>query len=267
LGLAKNWHQTEDAKIRISETLKRRIELGEIKKPGPAIGHFVSEETKRKIGLKSAGRMHSEETKQKMSDAKKNYVPWNKGRSASPEVKLRLQTMNIGRKHDDEYRKKLSEIVTKRVIQKGENYISKDQRDSISRAQKGVLDGPLPIEQRDKISAGVSAGVLNGKYKNHGEYAGIKMQSDAEVLFAMWCDKNKMGWKYQPTSFFVKRGRRYIPDFLLISSGEFVEVENRPRHLLPPRKIEKLDAFVNAGNILHYVNPKEFVRIENKTKW
>ena len=42
MGLVKNWNQTEDAKRRISETLKRRIALGEIKRPGFKKGHFAA---------------------------------------------------------------------------------------------------------------------------------------------------------------------------------------------------------------------------------
>ena len=49
------------------------------------IGTKHTEESKRKIGLKSIGRnkvgyfKHTEETKKKMSELRKGRTPWNKG--------------------------------------------------------------------------------------------------------------------------------------------------------------------------------------------
>lgn len=54
-----------------SETLKRKYKNGEIK-PG-----FL-------------GKKHSDKTKQKMSLAKKNYIPWNKGVTHSIETKIKI---------------------------------------------------------------------------------------------------------------------------------------------------------------------------------
>jgi len=255
MGLVKNWNQTEDAKRRISETLKRRIALGEIKRPGFKKGHFVSKETRKKIGLKSSGRKHSEESKRKMSEAKKNYVPWNKGVPADAITRKRLQTVNIGRKVSDETKKKLSKIVKVRVIKKGSDYISKDHRNAISLAQNGVSDGPLSKKHKDSISAGAALATVNGKHQCKAEYDGVKMQSAEELLFAMWLDRKKIEWEYQPIVFKVQSGVRYVPDFLLIKTGEFVEVS---RVSLQKRSKFKLDAFVSAGNILHYVSARSF---------
>lgn len=261
--MAKDWHQTEDAKKRISETLKRRIELGEIKKPGPAVGHFVSGETKRKIGLKSAERKHTDETKRKMSLAKQGYVPWNKGKPASLDVKLRLQTMNVGRKHNGEFRRKQSELVRARVIKKGKDYISQVQRQAISLAQKGVNDGPLSDDHKDKISSGVAQAVMNGKYRVTATYDGVDMSDSKEALFAMWCDEKGLRWKYQPLVFFVKPGVRYIPDFLLLDLNEFVEIGELTRQGKP----EKMKAFIKAGNVLHTVSDSSDLRkIEQRIK-
>jgi len=50
-------------------------------KPAPNRGLPHSEETKRKIGLKSLGRKQSPETIAKRSQALNGRIPWNKGKS------------------------------------------------------------------------------------------------------------------------------------------------------------------------------------------
>ena len=141
------------------------------------------------------------------------------------------------------------------MIKKGANYISQNQREAISLAQKGVKDGPLSLVQRDKISAGAALATINGKHQCRAEYDGIKMQAVEEALFAIWCDRNNIKWKYQSVIFELGDGLRYVPDFLLIESNEFVEVSVSS---LRTRNKTKLDAFVLAGNTLHYVNSHSF---------
>jgi len=65
-------------KRKLSEKTKRKLSEA-LKGKQNHLGHRHSEEAKRKIGLKNTGRKHSEESKRKMSEAKKDFVPWNKG--------------------------------------------------------------------------------------------------------------------------------------------------------------------------------------------
>ncbi|MBQ0111995.1 MAG: hypothetical protein KBT03_02590 [Bacteroidales bacterium] len=66
-----------------SEQKKKRSEslIGNTR----AKGHKLSDISKEKIGNIHKGLKHSEETKKKMSEAKKGRIPWNKGKHLSEE--------------------------------------------------------------------------------------------------------------------------------------------------------------------------------------
>lgn len=51
---------------------------------------------------KSNGRIFSEETKKKMSEAKKGYIPWNKGKHHSEETKKKISEANKGKHYSPE---------------------------------------------------------------------------------------------------------------------------------------------------------------------
>ena len=66
---------------------------------------------------------HSEETKKKMSEAKKGHPAWNKGISHSEESKLKMSkalkgrlVWNKGISHSEETKKKISEAKLKKVL-------------------------------------------------------------------------------------------------------------------------------------------------------
>ena len=62
----------------------------------------------KKVGM--YGKKHSDETKQKMSEASKGKSkPWLIGRKLSPETIERLRQINLGRVFSEETRKKISE--------------------------------------------------------------------------------------------------------------------------------------------------------------
>lgn len=80
-------HHSEETRQKISETRKERIAAGEI----TPIHVVMSDEAKTKISEKAKERLkdptkhpmysrhQSEETKRKISEAKKGRIPWNKG--------------------------------------------------------------------------------------------------------------------------------------------------------------------------------------------
>lgn len=80
-------HHSDETRAKISRTRKERIASGEIK----VVGTVMSDETKNKISAKAKqrlsdqtkhpmyGRRQSEETRRKISEAKKGKTPWNKG--------------------------------------------------------------------------------------------------------------------------------------------------------------------------------------------
>lgn len=78
--------RSEEAKKKQAESMKG--------KPSGMKGKFHSEETKLKIGEKSAGRTPSEETKRKNSESNKGRIPWNKGKKYTEEQKKNIVKAN-----------------------------------------------------------------------------------------------------------------------------------------------------------------------------
>jgi hypothetical protein len=60
-------------------------------------------------GVFNIGRKHSEEARQKMSQAKKGKPSWHKGRKKSPEFCEKLRKANLGKIYSSETLKKLSD--------------------------------------------------------------------------------------------------------------------------------------------------------------
>jgi Uma2 family endonuclease len=51
------------------------------------------------------------------------------------------------------------------------------------------------------------------------------MRSSWEVKYALWLDRNKYTWLYEPRPFTVKNGRKYYPDFYVKELDEWHEVK------------------------------------------
>ena len=104
----------------------------------------------------------SEETRLKMSEAKKGKTSWNKGIPCSEEHKRKLSEANKGHHISEEQKRKISEA------NKGK-HLSEEHKRKISNVQKGKH---LSEETKIKIS-----NTLKGaKRKPHSEEAKIKMK-------------------------------------------------------------------------------------------
>ncbi len=114
------------------------------------------------------GRKHSDETKKKMSEARKGKVPSNKGIKMSDEVKEKISSKLSGKNHPN-WNKKLSEKTKKKI---SENNIgkhnfnhTKETKDKISKNHARVnLNKKLSKETRKKMSES-HLGKKRGKYK------------------------------------------------------------------------------------------------------
>lgn len=67
----------EKEKAYVEKLLAENTKLYNAFMPGHTA--IISSETLERKAIKKRGSKHSEETKRKMSEAKKDYVPWNKG--------------------------------------------------------------------------------------------------------------------------------------------------------------------------------------------
>lgn len=62
------------------------------------------------------------------------------------------------------------------------------------------------------------------------EYAGCRFRSRLEARWAVFFDHAGIRWEYEPQGFDMC-GRRYLPDFLLVDSGTWVEVKGSVEQL------------------------------------
>lgn len=81
-----------------------------------SIGRLCSEETRKKISEAhkgkpawNKGKKMSEEQKKKLSNARKGRTPWNKGKCHSEESKKKMSEALKGKKLSEEHKKKISE--------------------------------------------------------------------------------------------------------------------------------------------------------------
>jgi len=114
-----------------------------------------------------------------------------KGKKTSPEVAAKISAAHKGKPKSEEHRKKLSEAI------KGNKN---------SRYGKKAIQG--------KRCWYVCP---NGQT--------VSMRSQWEVWYAEYLKLNGIEFKYEPETFILEDGSAYTPDFLLISSGEYVEVK------------------------------------------
>lgn len=121
---------SQETKLKMSETAKKRkISIGGWNK-----GLKMSEEFSKKISIKSTGRKHTEETKNKIriklkervpkkhseitknkiSQSKKGGIPWMKGKNHTEKSKIMMSQSKKGLKKSENFKQKISETLKKR---------------------------------------------------------------------------------------------------------------------------------------------------------
>lgn len=98
-GAVGGLRHTAEARQKISEAFKGRP------------GHPLSEETKRKLSEAKKGKTLSEETKRKMSEAHKGQQPTcgMLGKRHAAETKRKMSEAQMGKHHSEETRRRISE--------------------------------------------------------------------------------------------------------------------------------------------------------------
>lgn len=172
------------------DACQKEIELiAQYKSNDPEFGYNQS------LGGESGnfGRRHSEETKQKMSEAQKGEKNHGFGKHLSEETKAKLSKANKGKIISEETRKKMSER------QKGVR-LSEETKKKISEAHKGK---PLSKEHVAKIAEAnkktvicIETGELFNSVKEAAEYAKVNQSHLSNVLCGRSNTAGGYHWEY-----------------------------------------------------------------------
>lgn len=109
--------------LKHSEEAKEKIRQANSGENGYWFGKHLSDETKKKIGLKNKGHHYgfqkgnkialgkkmSDETKKKLSEAKKGKPTWSKGKHQKPEAIEKSRIKRTGARRTDEMKKRISD--------------------------------------------------------------------------------------------------------------------------------------------------------------
>ena len=113
-GNFKGWHCHHRLETHNSDGIRRIVDISV--EELIALGMYYNRPASELIFLTvkehnafNKGRHHSEESKNKMREAKKGQTPWNKGKHLSGETKNKLREAKKGKHHSDETRKKMRE--------------------------------------------------------------------------------------------------------------------------------------------------------------
>jgi len=138
--------------FKLSEETKKKIGLANKGKVGNRLGVRTSEETKKKISESHIGKLVSEETKQKISIAKK--LQWN-----NLEYRNKISQSHLGKKLSDETRKKMSKS-------KIGHFVSEETKRNISLVKKGKSNGREGYKHKEESKKKMSK-TMNYLYKNN----------------------------------------------------------------------------------------------------
>ena len=177
------------------------------------------------IGIK-----RSEETRRKISEIQR-------GKKLTEEHKSKIRT---GVKHRFDLDDSLGDKISQKLTDKKK---SDQHRKNISETRKSLLSSGEIVINRDKISAAVTQRYLDGGFEwSRGQYTSSKTGAacnyrsswEREFMELLDSDPRVETWRYEPLSIpYIHEGktRRYIPDFLIVLSGEDVMVEVKPQPL------------------------------------
>jgi len=165
-----------------------------------------------KIAGSCLGQKHSEEARQKMSEAHKGEKHHFFGKNHSKEAKQKMSESKKGKHRSEETRQKMSDALKGEKHHNFGKHLSEETRQKISESQKGKHRSE---ETRQKISE-PSKGEKNGHYgKHHSEESRQKMSearkgeksSSAKLT---WEKVNEIREKYKTGKFsYAKLAKEY----------------------------------------------------------
>lgn len=179
------------------ETIKKRAQklTGQKRTPEQnaaqsirSMGHYVSNETRKKEHDARVGKTMSEISRQLIGAA-------SKSRWEDPKFKTKTSANMQGKIRSD---------ATKALM---------------SSTWKEILSDPIEVQKRMKNS-----GVKHLIYvMKNGDV--VKMRSGWEVKFAAYLDSLNILWLYEPSGFMLSSGHQYFPDFYLPETNEWREIK------------------------------------------
>lgn len=148
--------RSDEVKQKISHGVRKSLEG----KPHPNLGRKLSEETKFKLSQINTGKIHSDDSKRKMSLANSGKDNGFYGKHHSKEVKNHLSEIHTGMVQSEE-------TVRKRVAKIKET-VSKRSHKFVSPSGEKVVIGNVSLFSRENnLNSGSMYAVLNGKRQQH----------------------------------------------------------------------------------------------------
>jgi len=218
-------------------------------------GKHLSEEHKRGISLAHIGKHHLEETKRKMSAAKK-------GISLSKEHIAKIAISSAGRQHTEETKRKMKEnhshLTGVDSPLYGRKY-TEEHKQKIGNANKGKF-----VSEETKLKLSINHADFSGELNpNYGKPAphntgrgkcsicnkGHWVRSSWERMVADWLFGHGVEYLYEPLRFWFGR-YSYLPDFYIPSLDLWIEVKG----YIIPKNIIQHRMFVKLGYKLLIIN-------------
>lgn len=103
-----------------------------------------------KTGNWPSGKVRTEETKKKISNALKGNIPWNKGKPMLPDQKEKLRQINLGKSHSEETKKKLSQSSMGNKRRNGKLHLS-ESLEKMSNSQKKKWNNSSERKEQQSI--------------------------------------------------------------------------------------------------------------------
>jgi hypothetical protein len=96
---------------------------------------------------------------------------------------------------------------------------------NVAKTKKAALIKSKPKRKASLAKHGLGGGSNKATCLYQNGTRQINMRSSWEVKYALWLDRNKYTWLYEPRPFTVKNGRKYYPDFYVKELDEWHEVK------------------------------------------
>jgi hypothetical protein len=169
----------------------------------------------------------------------------NSLRVVSPDTCEKHRLAWTGRNHTEEAKQKMRKPKSAKALR---NMVAGHHSRKIGKAgYSALIKRSRTPEVVFKIAEGVRKGLSGFKLSKKGYYTdrhGRKfyMRSSWEILVAIWLDRRRYNWEYEPETLALSGGLAYIPDFRL-DDGRLLEVKG----YLSPKAKEKIVAARSMG--------------------